>query len=176
MAKPVIRSMPGSSKRRPSWFEAPVVNECKNGVRFPCPERATVPILAPDCVAGEKDVPDSGEQLRRLAADMVTAARAYAHAARAGADTSDVREVLGGRLMALAEEFYLTEDLCAMEICFHPAGEASECREPLPGDRNGAVHLLVAKFIASLPPRAEAAVRADPFLGGGLDSLSRALN
>lgn len=119
---------------------------------------------------------DSGEQLRRVAADMVTAARAYAHAARAGADASDVRAVLCVRLMALAEEFYRTEDLCAMEACFNSAGEAGGCGEPLPGDRNGEIHLLVAKFIASLPPCAEATVRADPFLGAGLDSLSRALN
>lgn len=118
----------------------------------------------------------NGEQLRRLAAGMVTAARAYAHAARGGADASDVRAVLGVRLMALAEEFYRTEDLCAMEVCFLPAGEAGGCGEPLPGDRNGEIHLRVAEFIASLPNCAEATVWADPFLGEGLDSLSRALN
>lgn len=119
---------------------------------------------------------DSDEELRRLAADMVTAARAYAHAARAGADASDLGAVLGLRLMALAEEFYRAEDLCVMEACFHPDGPADGCGEPLPGDGNGAVHLLVAKFIASLPPRLEATFRADPLLGDGLDSLSRALN
>jgi len=129
---------------------------------------------------------DNGQLLCQLAADTVMSAQAYASAAGTGADIARTRASLANRVAALAEEFYATEEIYAMDVCFGSAGKAGVAcgeHEPLPSGKNGVIYALVANFIASLVPDAEgtedspeAACGAGSVQSERLSLLSRALS
>jgi len=122
-----------------------------------CAQRARVLTLSTHGVAEEANMFDNGQFICHLAADTVMSAQACASATRFGVDLAKTRASLANRLVALAEEFYATEEVYAMEACFRSVGKAGialEKREPLPSGNNGVIYALVANFIASLVPDA----------------------
>lgn len=129
---------------------------------------------------------DNGQLLCQLAADTVMSAQAYASATGTRADIARTGASLANRVVALAEEFYATEEIYAMDVCFGcvgKAGGALEEHEPLPSGENGVIYALVANFIASLVPDAkrpedppDAALSAGSVQCERLSLLSWALN
>jgi hypothetical protein len=136
-------------------------------------------------VAEEANMFDNGQLLCQLAADTVMSAQACASATSTRADIARTGASLANRVLALAEEFYATEAIYAMEVCFPSvarAGVALEEHEPLPSGKNAAIYALVANFIASLAPDAnrpedppDAALRAACVQSERLSLLSWAL-
>lgn len=129
---------------------------------------------------------DNGRLLCQLAADTVMSAQAYARAASTRTDIARSGARLAHRVAALAEAFYATEEIYAMEVCFGSVGKAGVAcgvYDPLPSGKNGVIYALVASLIASLVSDAErmedlpdAAFGAGSFQAERLSLLSRTLS